>query len=235
MQSSETARTSPAPASAGRPRRPASATSATVAWALVVALPGTMIVLPSLSRLAFLVRGAVPADATDVAFATHRFLGLGHIVPGLVLAALVPVQLSTRVRARWPALHRKAGWLFVLCALCVLGSAGWMNVTFPRIGGLWKVAAIDVMIVGLAVTLGLALVAIKRGDVLGHRRWMLRMLAFALAGGTAGVVLFPLFLMFGPPGDAAVAVGRWLSIAFNVAFVEAFLRWRGKQTAPHAA
>ncbi len=234
MQSSKTTRTSLAPGSAGKPQRATRAARATRAWALVVALPLALLILPSLSRLAFLVRGAAPADATDVAFATHRFVGLAHVVPGLILAALVPVQLSTRIRLRWPALHRKAGWLFVLCAVSILASAAWMNVVFPRIGGLWKVAAIDVMIVGFAASLGIALVAIKRRDVLAHRRWMLRMLAFALAGGTAGVVLFPLFLMFGPPGDAAVAVGRWLSIVFNVAFVEAFLRL-GNQPAPRAA
>jgi hypothetical protein len=185
-----------------------------------------MLVAPSLMRLALFLRGAAPSDASEVAFAAHPFTSLTHVVAGLVLVAVVPVQTSARIRARWPSLHRGAGWLFVLCGLCVVGSGAWMNVVFPRIGGMWKVVAIDVTILGFAATLGIAIAAIKRGDVAAHRRWVLRTVAFALAGGTASIVLFPYFLAFGPPGDAAVAVGRWLSVACNVVVVEVFLRRR---------
>lgn len=203
-----------------RPRR------AGVGWALLVALPIVMLVAPSIMRLVLFARGAAPADASDVAFATHPFTSLTHVVAGLVMVAAVPVQTSARIRARWPALHRGAGWLFVVCGLCVVGSGAWMNVVFPRIGGMWKVVAIDVTILGFAGTLGIAIAAIKRGDVAAHRRWVLRTVAFALAGGTASMVLFPYFLAFGPPGDAAVAVGRWLSVVCNVVVVEVFLRRR---------
>ena len=112
------------------------------------------------------------------------------------------------------------GWMFVLAAAVTVGSGLFMNVVFPRIGGLWKVIAIDLTSAGFVVSLGLALRAIARRDVASHRAFMLRALAFGLAGGTASVVLFPYFLVVGQPGDTAVALGRWLSVLVNVAIVE---------------
>ena len=69
-------------------------------WALLVALPIVMLVAPSIMRLVLFARGAAPADASDVAFATHPFTSLTHVVAGLVMVAAVPVQTSARIRAR---------------------------------------------------------------------------------------------------------------------------------------
>ncbi len=197
---------------------------------LLVALPIVMLVAPSILRLVLFARGAAPADATDVAFIANPLTSLTHVVAGLVMVAAIPLQLSPRLRSRWPALHRAVGWLFVGCGLGVAASAARMNLVFPRLGGAWKVVAIDVMIAGFVLSLGISIAAIRRGRVAAHRRWMLRALAFGLAGGTASIVLFPVFLSVGPPGDVAVALGRWLSVVFNVVAVEVFLRRRKAAT-----
>lgn len=199
--------------------RPGARRLGPLGWVLV-ALPVFFLVLPAMGRLASIVEGKPPGDAGDVAFAEHPAVGLSHVVLGITMAVLVPVQLSRRVRERYPRVHRVGGWVFVLAAAVTVGSGLFMNVVFPPIGGLWKMVAIDLTSLGFIVSLGLALRAIARRDVASHRAYMLRALAFGLAGGTAAVVLFPYYLVVGQPGDTAVALGRWLSVLVDVAIVE---------------
>jgi uncharacterized membrane protein YozB (DUF420 family) len=186
----------------------------------LVALPVAFLVLPAVVRLASFARGTPPADAGDVAFSEHAAVGLSHVVLGIVMAVLVPLQLSRRVRERYPRAHRVGGWVFALSAAVTVGSGLVINVVFPPIGGLAKQIAIVVTGLGFAASLVIALRAIVRRDVATHRAFMLRSLAFGLAGGTASVVLFPYYLAFGQPSDTVVALGRWLSLVVDVAIVE---------------
>jgi len=187
---------------------------------VLVALPVVFLVMPSVTRLVTLAAGKPPADAGDVAFSEHAAVGLSHVVLGLVMALLVPLQLSARVRTLWPRVHRACGWTFVLAASVTVASGLVMNVVFPPVGGIAKQIAIVVTGLGFVASLGLSVRAILRRDVASHRAFVLRSLAFGLAGGTAAVVLFPYFLVFGQPSDTVVALGRWLSLLVDVAIVE---------------
>lgn len=182
------------------------------------------LVAPSIIRLGFLIEPTASTVPTDLAFAANRGLGFLHILPGLLMVALTPVQLSDRVRRRWPVVHRVSGWLFVLTGVALSVTGAVLNVEFPVVGGWLKLSVIWVMCVALVVTLALALLAIRRRDVAVHRRWMLRAMGVALSGGTAGIFAGPLFVMNGTVSDLMVGVSRWLGLLITVAAVEVFLR-----------
>ncbi|MEZ4393770.1 MAG: DUF2306 domain-containing protein [Polyangiales bacterium] len=188
------------------------------AWVALVFL-----VLPSLSRLSFLLRAPPAADATDAAFLAHRPTGLTHVVAGLLLLALTPLQLSATARRRWPWLHRWSGRVFVLVGLAVSMSAGVMNAVFPVIGGLATRSVIAAMIVAQVTTLSLGLRAISRRDVAQHRRWMTRAAGVALSAGSAGLFAAPLFAA-GVDRDVTVGAARWIGFVTTLAVVEGWLR-----------
>lgn len=193
--------------------------------AVAVFVAITFLALPSLARLVFLIQAPLPADPTDAAFLAHRPTGFLHVAAGLVMLTLMPLQVSAKVRQRWPALHRWSGRLFVLVGLAVSVTAAVMNVVFPVVGGTLKVTVIGAMCVAQVVTLALGLRAIRAGDVARHRRWMLRAMGVSLAAGSAGLFAVPLFAM-GLHADVVVGVGRWLGFIATLVAVEWWLRPR---------
>ena len=197
-----------------------------VAPAAAALIPVLFIVVPSLARLAFLLNPPVSMNPTDMAFALHRPTGLLHILPGLVMVALMPIQASRRLRQRWPALHRWSGRVFVLVGLSLCASAVVMNIRFPVVGGLLKQSVIYAMCVAQLATKALGMRAIRRRDVSGHRKWMVRAMGVALSGGSAGVFVVPIYVM-GEVTDLVVGVGRWMGFLGTVVVVEWWLRFDG--------
>jgi len=191
------------------------------AAAVLIAL--SFLVIPSFVRLAFLVDPPVSSNPMDMAFVAHRPTGFLHIVPGLVMVALMPMQASRRLRQRWPLLHRWSGRLFVLVGLLVCATALIMNARFPAVGGPLKRAVIYAMCGALLATMALGIRAIRRRDVSGHRKWMVRAMGVALSSGSAGVFVVPFYLM-GEMTDLVVGVGRWLGFLGTAAAVEWWLR-----------
>ena len=205
-----------------------------VAPAAATLIAVLFIVGPALARLAFLFDPPVSANPTDMAFALHRPTGLLHILPGLVMVALMPIQASRRLRQRWPALHRWSGRVFILVGLSLCASAVVMNIRFPVVGGLLKLTVIYTMCVAQLATLALGVRAIRRRDVSGHRKWMVRAMGVALSGGSAGVFVVPFYLM-GEVTDLVVGVGRWLGFLGTVVVVEWWLRSYGSFQPPWEA
>ncbi|MBL8601268.1 MAG: DUF2306 domain-containing protein [Myxococcales bacterium] len=189
--------------------------------ALVTAV---FLVLPSLARLRSLAAGTVSQDPTDIAFFANRGLGALHIVAGLTMVAALPLQHSAGLRQRRPRLHRWAGWSFVVSATLVSLSALQIDRRFAHLGGLSKRLTLNCMALAELVAVSLAMVAIARGRVAVHQRWMLRASGIALAGGAAGLFAVPLFLAgFGP--EAVSSVARPAGLLLAMAAVE--LRLRG--------
>ena len=149
-----------------------------------------------------------------VAFSTHIVFG------GLALL-LSPVQLSSRVRARVPRLHRVTGRV-VLVAIALAGTAGfllsWVNVAGPV--GTAGFGTLAVLWVSFAA---LGLRAILRGDVTTHRRWMLRTFALTYAAVTLRLWLFALIPVLGDFGSAYALV-PFLCWVPNLLVVEWLLR-----------
>ena len=215
-----TARTVPSPHQPGAPRLRAVGLGwialSTLAIAVFALLP---YLLNPLSELAanggeIAVNYAPRPGWVRIAFYTHIVFG------GLALL-LSPVQLSSRVRARVPRLHRVTGRV-VLVAIALAGMAGfllsWVNVAGPV--GTAGFGTLAVLWVSFAA---LGLRAILRGDVTTHRRWMLRTFAMTYAAVTLRLWLFALIPVLGDFASAYALV-PFLCWVPNLLVVEWLLR-----------
>ena len=183
-------------------------------------VPMAFLILPSIARLLFFANGTAATSPTDAAFIRHAGMGKIHIILGLVMILLGPTQFIGSIRKRWPAFHRWSGRVFVLSGFTAAITGFAMNILFPPVGGLLKVAAIFIMSITLFVALIVALRAILRGDVATHKAWMIRAYAVPLAGGATGIFVLPFAIAHGEPSDLELGCGRWAALLITAAIVE---------------
>jgi len=158
---------------------------------IAVVLLCAIAVAASLRRLIVLDRppdGGFPAGAAlDLAFNAKAALTRAHVIPGLLLALLLPVQFSSTVRGRWPGVHRWLGRGLMITGLCV-GLTGYPMVIDP-VGGALEVSAILVYATAFLAALTVACVEIRRGNVARHREWMIRAMAIVLGIATTRPII----------------------------------------------
>lgn len=121
---------------------------------------------------------------------------LMHTSMGAIAMALGPFQFSTRLRKRYPLLHRNAGKIYLLAvALSMGGGLAYLFIT--PLQAVFSGAMFAVALVGLdlmvLLTAWLAYVAVRRGAFAEHRAWMA--FNFGLLLGTP--VLRLLWIVFG--------------------------------------
>src|SRR5687767_15571044 len=112
----------------------------------------------------------------DAHFYTHRRFTMLHIVPGGLFLALVPLQLSRTVRARFARVHRWNGRFLIATGVtsALIGLYFGVVIPFAGVGESVAVAAVTVWFLAALVR---AYAAIRRRDVAMHRAWMLRAIA----------------------------------------------------------
>ncbi|MBM7789107.1 DUF2306 domain-containing protein [Tenggerimyces flavus] len=95
-------------------------------------------------------------------------------------------QFSARLRRRRPGWHRAAGRVLVVAGLAVAGSALWMTLFYPQKEGTGDLLFLLRLLFssGMVASIVLGFAAIRRRDFAGHRAWMIRAYALALAAGT---------------------------------------------------
>lgn len=127
--------------------------------------------------------GTVPPEEFDRRYVSHPWLAYLHIAPGVLYMLAAPLQLAYRFRRRHYTFHRRLGRL--LASLAIV--SGVFAVVFGGLfafGGLLEASAAVVFGLWFLVCLGLAVGAIRRGDIVHHRRWMIRAFAIGVGVGT---------------------------------------------------
>lgn len=207
----------------GRPRQ------GCAAGCLVAALDA-LSVIPLASgafRLAQLAGGGPITPANARFFASPLPVVL-HIVGAGVYALLGAFQFAAGFRRRRPGWHRAAGRLLVPCGLLVGLSALWMSLFYPRPDGVGPLLTALRLLFGSAMIAAISLGAttIRRGDVAGHRAWMLRAYAIGLGAATQMLTLMVGELIIGPPGELGRALLMGAGWAINLAVAERAIRRR---------
>lgn len=140
---------------------------------------------------------------------------------GLALLLLPLMMVSGWRRRQGP--HRLIGRAYGLLVLPAAIAA--VPVALASPGGPWAGLGFVVQAHLWIGTLALGVAAIRRGDMAGHRRWMLRHAALTYAAVSLRALQFPALASGLDPGSAYVAIawGSWLG---NLAVAEAWLRFR---------
>jgi uncharacterized membrane protein len=159
-----------------------------------------------------------------------------HIIAALVFAVLGAFQFSARLRSRRPGWHRISGRLVVALGLVVALTALWLNEVTPQ-----RTAAAQLLYMfrlaagsGVAIGIILGVTTIRRGDIAGHRAWMIR--AYALAFGAATQV-FTIGIGEAVFGDSELtnALMQGCGWIINLAIAERAIRHRGRRSVPARA
>lgn len=144
-----------------------------------------------------------------------------HLTLGPLAMLLAPFQLSTRLRATHPRVHRIMGYTYgvsiLLAGLASLGIAAsfegsnWARVGFVLLGSMWLGAT--------AIGISFAI----RGQTARHRTWMLRSIALTFAAVTLRLIM-PFLMASGWTVLETYDVTAWASWGINLVVVELYLR-----------
>jgi uncharacterized membrane protein len=170
-----------------------------------------------------LLTGTVPDDAFDRRYVEHPALAYLHIVPGVIYLLGAPVQLAWRIRSRHYRLHRRLGRFLVAMGLLsgVFALAFGIPHSFGGAGQAWATVVFGTWFIAC---LALGLRAIRGGDPVRHRRWMIRAFAVGVAVGSIRIWLG----VFQATGLLSLhdsfAPAFWLAFSLHVVAGELWLR-----------
>jgi hypothetical protein len=184
----------------------------------------------SIRRLVAL--GGVPAAGNsrfavlDAVFTQKADLTRSHVTAGLILALAVPMQFSSSVRRRFPAVHRWLGRVLLLVGVFI-GVTGYAMVVTP-VGGWIEATAIVFYGTAFMAALMIAWWQIRRRDIPRHREWMLRAMGIVLGIATARPVMAIFFATNGltrlEPAQF-FGVAMWIGFTATAAAAELYIRW----------
>jgi hypothetical protein len=157
-----------------------------------------------------------------------RWQLLPHGLGGTVALLLGALQFSTRIRRRYPRLHRRIGKLYIGGTFIAAPVAIWMAL----INSPWFLIPFTIVqATTWMVFTGFAYVCIRRGATKPHSEWMTRSYAIVLIF-LEGRVLMAIPALARHGMDAVVLV-NWGCLAVTLVLVESFLRWREVFPARH--
>ena len=150
-----------------------------------------------------------------------------HVIFGPVALALGAIQFFPRLRARWPALHRWTGRIYV-AAVGLAGLSGLLIA--PSVpGGLVSTAGFGLLAMSWLGATVLAFAHARARRIAAHRRWMIRSFALTFAAVTLRIYL-PMFFAGGMDYDTAAPWLAWACWVPNLVIAEFWLV-RPKQAA----
>jgi len=163
----------------------------------------------------------------DSSFAAHPVLTLLHVVPGGLFLLLAPLQFSSRIRSRNPALHRRSGRILLPLLVVTLLPGMYFGIRIPY-GGPGEAVAVALFGGTLLVSIVVAFVAIRRRQIARHREWMIRVFAFAVAIATerfAFAAIDAALTPSGIPPPQQFVLSVWTGWIVTLAAAEAWIRY----------
>lgn len=145
-----------------------------------------------------------------------------HLAGGGLTLLLGPLQYFSRWPRDWPLLHRWSGRTCLVAMLVASAGATGLIATSPAPFAIRSAFAATAL-AWLATAL-VALVAIRRGSVARHRRWMTRNYLVTLSPVTFRVLLPSAIALGLVPSAQLIAILLWLSWLLPLLLAEAAYR-----------
>jgi uncharacterized membrane protein len=155
-----------------------------------------------------------------------------HLAGGGLTIVLGPLQFLTRWPRAYPRLHRWMGRIYMIGLLIACTGATGLITTSPAPFEI-RTACAATALAWLTTAL-IALIAIHRGRVVLHRRWMTRNYLVTLSPITFRIFLHSLIAMKLAPSPTVIAILLWLSWLLPLIIYEAIYRLIGLRRAATA-
>lgn len=151
-----------------------------------------------------------------------------HVVSGMAVILIGPFQFLKNLRNKHLNLHRALGKIYAYGILVVAAPTG-LIMAFYAEGGLWSTVSFLIMSALWFFTTIMAIVTVKKKDIIGHKKWMYRSYALSFAAVTLRL-LVPLMStpaiakhLGNSPEEMTYIIivsTAWLSWIINLIFVE---------------
>lgn len=198
-------------------------------------VPAALIALSLVPAAAGTVRLVELAHSAEITAANARFHAqplpvLLHIPAVIVFSMLGAFQFAPAFRRRHRGWHRTAGRILAPCGLVAALSGLWMTLFYPWPAGDGVVLYVERLVFGsaMAVSIIIALLAIRRRNFVSHGAWMIRAYAIGLGAGTQAFTHLPWFVLVDrKPGELPRAVMMGAGWIINVIVAEWIVRRGG--------
>lgn len=168
----------------------------------------------------FLPLGSLVHPDMKTNFVAHAVGIYTHIFGSIVALVLGPFQFSTRLRQKRPHLHRWSGRVYLTVGVLVGGLSG-LYMSQYAYGGVVAQAGFATLAVLWLYSGARAYIAIRRGAIDEHRKWMVRNFALTFAAVTLRLYL-PATFVGGVEFAVAYSIIAWVCWIPNLVFAE----WR---------
>lgn len=160
-----------------------------------------------------------------VRYIAHPVLAYVHIGAGVIYLLGAALQVTKRFRVRHYAVHRRMGRVVVTAGV-VSGVFALLFGVAHAWGGATEAAAALVFAPWFVFCLLAGFRAIRTGDMVQHRRWMIRAFAVGTGIGTIRlwVGLFIAVTLTPLPAHTTFGIAFWLALSMHVAAGEWWLR-----------
>ena len=164
----------------------------------------------------------IPHPAKLPNFQINRGSLIVHAVSASIALLLGPWQFLSGLRRKHPQLHRRTGWAYAAALLIAALSA--IRIAPHAAAGHVSTARFLSLAFGWLSTTSMGIVAVRRRQILEHRRWMLRSYALTAAAITLRIYLITIPLLHLPFSIAYPAIA-WLCWVPNLVVAEVWIRW----------
>lgn len=144
-----------------------------------------------------------------------------HVYGSAIALLLGPMQFHERTRKRFPKFHKLTGYAYAIGGVLIGGSAGlWM--AWFAFGGLVSKVGFGFLAVLWLASCSMAVVNAIKGNLIEHRRWMVRNFAMTFAAVTLRIQL-GLFFANGFEFSVFYPVLAWSSWVPNLIVAELWM------------
>lgn len=158
-------------------------------------------------------------------FAPAKLFIAVHAVFGILALGLAAFQFSNRLRARYLHVHRILGYAYVASVFISAPVAVVIAFKLPK--PISVIAANCMQSLGWIVCTSIALCCVRSGNIVQHRRWMIRSYPFAMVF-TVGRAVAAFYPAIASNPDAGEAV-FWIAIVLAAFLPSIFLNWPAKR------
>jgi uncharacterized membrane protein len=159
-------------------------------------------------------------------FAPVKWYVIPHAFFGALAMLVAVFQFSNRLRARYLQTHRVLGYIYVGSVFIAAPLAIPMTVRY----GPSLIAASSMQSLGWMLTTAIALFCVRQGNVVQHRRWMIRSYPFAMVFTVSRLIIpIPAVFRLGVVGIETVV---WTVIALAAILPNVLLEWNAITARP---
>lgn len=148
-----------------------------------------------------------------------------HVYTAMLVLVAGFTQFSRRLQQKYPVLHRISGWIYVVVVVMLAGPSGFVIGVHANGGWSSQLAFCLLAIFWIFFTV-MAVLKIKKKDMIAHRHWMLRSFALTMSAITLRAWKYVLVALFHPKPMDVYRWVAWLGWVVNLIIIEIYIYYQ---------